>query len=175
MQGCVLYSLTAKQGCKACSLRHALRCQQIAVTSNDKHALGTISVFVIQIKAVLLLPWGRPSRGTGWGHAANSPIRGTCRLCARPPWHFRSGKATLVCLGVLGSHFSITLQNRICPFQCCFQIGNMRTGGLMQYTDSAMQTSNKGNNAWKALLKEQARFRAWQHTLVIERLTFQCW
>ena len=36
MQGCLLYSLTAEQGCKACPLQHASHCQQIAITSNDK-------------------------------------------------------------------------------------------------------------------------------------------
>jgi hypothetical protein len=142
-----------------------------------KHDLGAISVFVINIEAVFLLPWGRPSHGTGWGHAANSPIRGTCRLCARPPWHFRSGKATLACLLVLDSHFSITLHNRICLFQCLFQVGKLLmfrqrwwTCELMQWHTSAVYTSNKGNIARKALLKEQARFKAWQHTPVIKRL-----
>jgi len=40
----------------------------------------------------------------------------------------------------------------------------------MQWHTSAVYTSNKGNIARKALLKEQARFKAWQHTPVIKRL-----
>ena len=106
-----------------CGVHHAANKWQSQPMT--KHTLGTVSVFVIQIKAVFRLPWGRPSRGTGWGHAANSLIRGTCRLCTRPPWHFRSGKATLACLLVVGSYFSITLQNRMCLFRCLFQVGNI--------------------------------------------------
>ncbi len=47
------------------------------------------------------------------------------------------------------------------------------TGELMQYTNSAMYTSHKGNIARKALLKEQAGFKAWQRTPSAGNLTKQ--